>query len=109
MMRRARRSLGWTLVVLPIILGVASAQHAQVAPRDTTVVTLIVESVIAGSPAAEQGILVDDLLTHVDSEPVDVDDVHRIRETLKSSGDVRLTLQRGDETIEATLTLRRLI
>lgn len=68
-----------------------------------------VEYVIAGTPAAELGIEVGDQLTHIDGKAIAAGDYGDVRETLMGSGTVRLTLRRGETTLEKTLTLRPLI
>ena len=67
------------------------------------------EHVIAGLPAEEAGIQVDDILTHLDGQPVSGKDYGDVRQKLMGTGKVNLTLRRGDETFKKTLGLRQLI
>ncbi len=68
-----------------------------------------VEQILAGSPAEEQGLRVDDLLTHVNGEAVSGKEMHLVRQRLREDGEVRLSFLRNGESLERTLTLRRLI
>ncbi len=70
---------------------------------------LVVEDVIAGSPAAEAGVEIGDVVTHVDGEAVSAASYGEVRDRLMGSGEVRLTLERGERTLERTIRLRRLI
>ena len=70
---------------------------------------LEVEGVMAGSPAEASGVRVGDVVTHVNGRPVGGADYGDVREVLMGTGDVRLSIARGDERLEITLTLRRLV
>lgn len=70
---------------------------------------LVVEAVIEGSPAEDSGIEVGDFLTHVNGEPVSVKQYGEVRTTFLGTGEVRLTLQRGEATFDKTIRLRSLI
>ncbi|MDH3743812.1 MAG: aspartyl protease family protein [Acidobacteriota bacterium] len=70
---------------------------------------LEVERVIPGSPAEEAGVRVNDVVTHVNGESVSGGDYGEIVKALKGDGQIRLSLRRGEATLEKTLTLRRLI
>jgi hypothetical protein len=70
---------------------------------------LEVESVIPGSPAEESGILVGDILTHIDGKAVTAADYGEIKEALIGTGEVRLTIERGEESLEKKVVLRRMI
>jgi hypothetical protein len=71
-----------------------------------------VMSVVAGSPAAEGGVRVDDIVTAVDGTPASQTFLVDLRERLKSATPgtkVRLRLGTGMGTRDVTLTLRELI
>jgi C-terminal processing protease CtpA/Prc len=71
-----------------------------------------VMSVVAGSPAAEGGVRVDDIVTAVDGAPASQMFLVDLRERLKSATPgtkVRLRLGTGMGTRDVTLTLRELI
>ena len=70
---------------------------------------LKVEHVIAGSPAEESGIQVDDVVTHINGEAVSGKDYGDVKKTLMVPGEVRLSLRRGEQVLEKKLVLRRLI
>ena len=70
---------------------------------------LVVEGVIAGSPAEASGIEIGDLVTHLNGRTVSSKDYGDVREALMGTGQVRVSLRRGEQTFERTLTLRRLI
>jgi membrane-associated protease RseP (regulator of RpoE activity) len=62
------------------------------------------------SPAAEAGLQVGDRITQVDDQPADTIDPSALRLQMQQEGrTVRLRVQRGSETLEKTLTLRRLL
>ena len=62
------------------------------------------------SPAAEAGLQVGDRITQVDDQPADTIDPSALRLQLQKEGrTVRMRVQRGAETMEKTLTLRRLL
>ena len=69
-----------------------------------------IEAVIDGSPAAEAGLQVGDLITQVDGQKASATDLGELRQAFKQAGNThRLQIKRGDEQCEAALTLRRLI
>lgn len=70
---------------------------------------LKVVDIIVGSPAEVSGIQIEDVVTHVDGEAVAGKDLGDVREVLKATGKVQLSLRRGKKTFQKTLTLRRLI
>lgn len=70
---------------------------------------LTVEGVIEGSPAADAGVEVGDLVTHVNGDLVSSANYAEVRAVLMGSGDVRLSLERGDTKFDKTVRLRRLI
>ncbi len=72
-------------------------------------IELSVEHIIAGSPADESGIRIDDVVTHLDGTAVSGKSYGDVRAALRATGEVRLSLRRGEETFEKTLTLRNLI
>jgi hypothetical protein len=72
--------------------------------------TVVVESVTAGSPAAEAGVKVADRLEAVDGKPVTDYSLDALRQQWKRPGaEVRLTLRRGTETIHTHFVLKRLV
>jgi len=72
--------------------------------------SLAVEAVIEGSPAAESGVAVGDRLLEIDGRPLAAIGQDGVRARLRVDGaEVRLKLERGGETIEKRLRLRRLV
>jgi S1-C subfamily serine protease len=56
------------------------------------------------------GLAIDDVVTHINDEPVSKDDLRRIREMMEHEGAVvRITATRDGRTLEAKLKLRRLV
>lgn len=71
---------------------------------------ILVRVVNPDSPAAEAGLQVGDRITQVDDQPANTIDPSALRLQLQKEGrTVRLRVQRGAETMEKTLTLRRLL
>jgi len=71
---------------------------------------LEVEWVLPGSPAEETGVRAGDLIERVDGRPVLDLGIPGLREMLRRPGvTYRLSLRRGDERFEISLTTRRLI
>ncbi|HEU4928230.1 MAG TPA: aspartyl protease family protein [Candidatus Krumholzibacteria bacterium] len=69
-----------------------------------------VNSVLAGSPAAEAGVESGDVLVAIDGIPLAALGYQGISESLTRDGAViRVTLERGGESIEKALKLRRLV
>ncbi|HET7230764.1 MAG TPA: aspartyl protease family protein [Longimicrobium sp.] len=77
------------------------------APGEPVTVTYVV----AGSPAAQAGIETGDVLVAVDGAPARPEEFDALRATFRSAPGAtrRLTLRRGAETREVTITLRRLV
>ncbi len=71
--------------------------------------TLRVVQVLPDSPAAESGIEVGDVVTHLNGEAVSGDDLYELREILRGSGEVRVSLEREGQALDKTLVLRKLI
>ena len=70
----------------------------------------VVRWVSPSSPAAEAGLQVGDVVTHVDGVPTETIDPAALRLRFQEEARVvRLSLKRGSESSEVTLTLRRLI
>jgi hypothetical protein len=71
---------------------------------------LVLYRVRDGSPAAEAGLREGDVLISLDGQPVDAPDRERVREALKRDGERRtLRIRRGEDEIEASITLRRMV
>jgi C-terminal processing protease CtpA/Prc len=71
---------------------------------------LEVEWVQSVSPAAEAGIKAADLIEQVDGKPALEVGVPGLKEMFRHSGEThRLTIRRGEEHLEVSLTTRRLI
>ena len=70
---------------------------------------LEIVSVIPGSPAEESGVLIGDVVTHVDGKAVTAADYGAVRAALIGPGEVTLRLARCEETLERKVVLRRLI
>jgi carboxyl-terminal processing protease len=71
---------------------------------------LQVQQLVPGSPAAEAGLEVGDLLTHVNGRPVTSRDLTRIVEMLRKEGaELSVEWTRDDVSIEAKIKLRPLV
>jgi hypothetical protein len=71
---------------------------------------LRIDALVADSPAVKAGLAIDDVVTHINDEPVSKDDLRRIREMMEHEGAVvRITATRDGRTLEAKLKLRRLV
>ena len=71
---------------------------------------ILVRVVNPDSPASQAGLQVGDRIMQVDDQPADTIDPSVLRLQLQKEGrTVRLRVQRGAETMEKTLTLRRLL
>lgn len=70
-----------------------------------------VSYVVAGSPAAQAGIATGDELVAVDGAPARSEDFDSLRASFRTAPGAtrRLTVRRGGETREVTITLRRLV
>lgn len=68
-----------------------------------------VEELLEDSPAVEAGFRVDDLLLSVDGHPVSELTMSLLYETFEKPGTHKLTVRRGEQTLQITLTSRRLI
>lgn len=70
---------------------------------------LYINAISEGSSAAEQGVQVGDILTHVNGVPVSVtDDVLNIRDTCAVGDEMTLTIFRDGETFDVVIVLREL-
>ena len=71
---------------------------------------LQVYDLIDGSPAAKAGLAVEDVITHVNGEKATSDSLFELRELMMQDGnEVTIRATRGDEPLEVTLTLRRMV
>lgn len=70
---------------------------------------LRVLDVLEDSPASEAGLLKDDQILKVDDKSAPELGVTKLGELFERQGAYRLTVRRGDRTIQLTLTTRRLI
>ncbi|HEV2903672.1 MAG TPA: aspartyl protease family protein [Pyrinomonadaceae bacterium] len=70
---------------------------------------LRVLDVLENSPASEAGLLKDDQILRVDDKSAPELGVTKLGELFERPGAYRLTVRRGDRTIQLTLTTRRLI
>jgi hypothetical protein len=69
-----------------------------------------VRELVPGSPAEQAGLEADDVLTHVDGQPVTHADLFQIKERLREEGaEITVAVMRGSDTVEAKLKLRRLV
>jgi predicted metalloprotease with PDZ domain len=73
-------------------------------------VDLKIQQVIPASPAAEAGLKVDDLLTSINGASAsEYTHASLVKLFRRPGSELRLVARRGDERIEVTLTLRRLV
>jgi C-terminal processing protease CtpA/Prc len=70
---------------------------------------LEVEGVVKGSPGEEVRVRVGDVLVRIDGMSLSPEDLGEVRKRLMGDGEVILTFERNGETLEKTLSLRRLI
>jgi hypothetical protein len=71
--------------------------------------TFRVEELLEDSPATEAGLQVGDLLLAVDGHPASELTLSRLHETLEKPAPHKLTVRRGEQTLQVMLTPRRLI
>jgi hypothetical protein len=70
--------------------------------------SFVVQSVVEGSPAAAAGVKKGDRIEAVDGNPAAELTLEELRQQLKRPGaEVRLQLRRGEDVIQASVTLRR--
>ncbi len=71
---------------------------------------LRIGDLVAGSPAADAGLAVDDVVTHVNGEPVSTENLFELRESMKRVGtEMQIKATREGRPVEVKLTLRRLV
>ena len=71
---------------------------------------LRIDEVAAGSPAADAGLAVDDVLTHVDGEPVSNRNMFELREKMKRDGiEMNIKATREGRAVDVKMTLRRMV
>lgn len=71
--------------------------------------TFRVEDLLENSPATEAGLQVGDLLLSVDGHPASELTLSSLHETFEKPGSHKITARRGEQTLQITLTARRLI
>ena len=71
--------------------------------------TFLVRQVLEESPATEAGIKEGDIIASVNGIAADDLTLTRLQEIFEEAVPHRLTIRRGEQTIEVTLTPRRLI
>jgi hypothetical protein len=71
--------------------------------------TFRVEELLEDSPATEAGLQVGDLLLAVDGHPASELTLSRLHETLEKPAPHKLTVRRGEQTLQVMMTSRRLI
>jgi hypothetical protein len=71
--------------------------------------TIRVTDVLENSPAAEAGIRKDDIVLSVDGKPAAELKATKIAELFEKPGTYKLTIRRGEQTLQVPLTPRRLI
>jgi len=71
---------------------------------------LKIETLVAGSPAADAGLAVDDVVTHVNGEPASTQNMFKLRDMMKQDGtEMRIKATREGRSVEVKLTLRRMV
>jgi S1-C subfamily serine protease len=113
-MKRKNQVLIWAVLALLLMSG-ASTLFAQDAPptpgflgvafvanADGQAVITIVEE---GSPAAEAGLMVDDVIMTINGEAVVAGDLPVVIRSYTAGDAITVTVMRGEETIEAEVTL----
>jgi len=68
-----------------------------------------VTDVLENSPAAEAGLLKDDQILKVNDKEAKALSVTKLAEMLERPGTYRLTIRRGEKTLDFALTTRKLI
>jgi S1-C subfamily serine protease len=98
-----------TPMAMPIRLGVSfiPIDETVAAERDLPVTEgALIVNVLSGSPAAEVGLQVDDIITAVDGKPIDANTT--LQDLIRSAepgATVTLDVLRGDETLQLEVTL----
>jgi hypothetical protein len=71
---------------------------------------LRIGDVLADSPAADAGLAVNDVVTHVNGKPASTRNMFELREQMKRSGsEIKIKATRDGSPVEVKLTLRRLV
>jgi C-terminal processing protease CtpA/Prc len=68
-----------------------------------------VKEVIPDTPAAEAGLQANDVIVAIDNKPATQFNLSQIRNLFEQQASYRLTVRRGDQTLELKLTPRRLV
>jgi C-terminal processing protease CtpA/Prc len=71
--------------------------------------TLRITDVLEDSPASEVGLQKDDLIIKVEDTPAAELTITRLGEMFERAASYRMTIQRGDQTLQVTLKPRKLI
>jgi C-terminal processing protease CtpA/Prc len=71
--------------------------------------TVRVSDVLEDSPASEAGLQRDDIVVSVDGKPASELKVTKISEMLERPQTYKLTIRRGEQTMQVSLTPRKLI
>jgi hypothetical protein len=71
---------------------------------------LRIDDLVAGSPAADAGLAVDDVVTHVNGEPASTKNMFELRDMMKRDGtEMKIKATREGRPVEVKLTLRRMV
>jgi len=71
---------------------------------------LRIDDLVAGSPAADAGLAVDDVVTHVDGEPASARNMFELRNRMQRDGtEIKIRATREGRSVEVKLTLRRMV
>lgn len=71
--------------------------------------TFRITEVLENSPAAEAGLLKDDVILNVDGKPHTELTITRINELLERPAKYKITIRRGEQTLQVTLVPRRMV
>jgi C-terminal processing protease CtpA/Prc len=77
--------------------------------EDKAYTTFRITEVLENSPASEAGLQTNDLIIRVDDKPASELTLTRLNEMFERPVAYRLTIRRGEQTLQVTLTPKRLI